>query len=35
LREGMPRSQASRQVAKTLNLSRREVYQLALALSLG
>jgi hypothetical protein len=29
------RSQASRQVAKTLNLSRREVYQLALALSLG
>jgi hypothetical protein len=26
----MPRSQASRQVAKTLNLSRRDVYQLAL-----
>jgi 16S rRNA (cytidine1402-2'-O)-methyltransferase len=32
LREGMPRSQASRQVAKTLNLSRRDVYQLALEL---
>jgi 16S rRNA (cytidine1402-2'-O)-methyltransferase len=32
LREGMPRSQASRQVAKTLNLSRRDVYQLAVEL---
>lgn len=32
LGEGMPRSQASRQVAKTLNLSRREVYQFALEL---
>jgi 16S rRNA (cytidine1402-2'-O)-methyltransferase len=32
LGEGIPRSQASRQVAKALNLSRREVYQLALGL---
>jgi 16S rRNA (cytidine1402-2'-O)-methyltransferase len=32
LGEGMPRSQAIRQVSKTLNLSRREVYRLALEL---
>jgi 16S rRNA (cytidine1402-2'-O)-methyltransferase len=32
LAEGMPRSQASKEVAKTLNLPRRSVYKLALAL---
>jgi 16S rRNA (cytidine1402-2'-O)-methyltransferase len=32
LEQGMPRSQASKEVAKMLNLSRREVYQLALTL---
>jgi 16S rRNA (cytidine1402-2'-O)-methyltransferase len=32
LAEGMPRSQASKEVAKALNLPRRSVYQLALAL---
>ncbi|HEY9828377.1 MAG TPA: 16S rRNA (cytidine(1402)-2'-O)-methyltransferase, partial [Stenomitos sp.] len=32
LAQGMPRSQASRQVAQALNLPRREVYQLALTL---
>jgi 16S rRNA (cytidine1402-2'-O)-methyltransferase len=32
LEQGMPRSQASKEVAKMLNLPRREVYQLALTL---
>jgi 16S rRNA (cytidine1402-2'-O)-methyltransferase len=32
LAEGMPRSQASKEVAKVLNLPRRSVYQLALGL---
>jgi 16S rRNA (cytidine1402-2'-O)-methyltransferase len=33
LTEGMSRSQASRQIAQALNLSRRDVYQLALELA--